>query len=85
MYYTYVLKSEKDSKFYVGWSGNLKKRLKLHKTGLVKVTKMRRPLVLIYYEACLSKVDAVTREKSLKTGFGRSYLKRRLENYSKGM
>jgi hypothetical protein len=32
-------------------------------------------------EACLSKEDASEREKQLKTGFGRGYLKRRLKNY----
>ncbi len=37
----------------------------------------RRPLKLIYYEACLSKIKEIEREKMLKTGFGRSYLKRR--------
>jgi len=36
---------------------------------------------LIYYEACLSKKDAQNRERQLKTGFGRGYLRRRLKDY----
>ena len=80
MYYTYVLKSKKDDNLYVGWTENLKERFKKHQKGEVFSTKNRRPLQLVYYEACLNKVDAIAREKSLKTGFGRAYLKRRLTN-----
>ena len=78
MFYTYVLKSKKDNEFYIGFSSNLKKRLEEHQKGLVKITKNRRPFDLVYYEACCDKVKAVEREKALKTGFGRGYLKRRL-------
>jgi len=35
---------------------------------------------LVYYEACLSKKDAQNREKQLKTGFGRGYLRKRLKD-----
>ncbi|MFA6322655.1 MAG: GIY-YIG nuclease family protein [Candidatus Buchananbacteria bacterium] len=80
MYYTYVLKSEKDSKLYVGFSIDLKKRIKQHNKGLVSATKKRIPFKLIYYEACLDESDALKREKELKTGFGRAYLKRRIKN-----
>ncbi|MFH1561667.1 MAG: GIY-YIG nuclease family protein [Patescibacteria group bacterium] len=77
-YYTYVLKNKKDGSFYIGWSDNLKQRLKKHNLGLVKSTRTKRPLKVVYFEACLSKTKAVAREKQLKTGFGRAYLKRRL-------
>jgi len=80
MFYTYVLKSIKDDNFYIGWTNNLKDRLEEHNEGLVRSTKNRRPLKLTYYEACLVKEDAIKREKSLKTGFGRAYLNRRLSN-----
>jgi len=78
--YTYILKSLKDKKIYIGFTENLNERLKLHNDGAVKSTKNRRPLKLVYYEACLNKDDAIKREKSLKTGFGRAYLKRRISN-----
>lgn len=77
-YYTYVLRSKKDGKLYIGWSIDLKSRLKEHNLGQVKATKSRRPFELVYYEACLDKKNAIKREKQLKTGFGRAYLKRRL-------
>ena len=78
MYYVYVLKSIKDESLYIGYSSNLKLRLKEHFDGLVTATKDRRPLKLVYYECGLSKEKAILREKSLKTGFGRNYLKNRI-------
>lgn len=80
MFYVYVIKSLKDNKFYVGHTNNLVKRFKEHNSGLVISTKNRRPFKLLYYEACNILSDAVAREKSLKTGFGRSYLKKRLND-----
>ena len=47
--------------------------------GLVRATKYRLPMELIYYEACLSEELAIRREKKLKTGYGRIYLQRRLK------
>jgi len=38
-------------------------------------------LRLIYYEACLEKDDAIKREKYLKTGMGKRYLRNRLIGY----
>ena len=77
-FYTYVLSSKRDHKFYIGWTLDLKKRLEKHNKGFVKATKSRRPFILIYFEGCISKRRAIIREKQLKTGFGRAYLKRRL-------
>jgi putative endonuclease len=78
MYYTYVLESAKDQNHYIGWTNDLKKRYEKHNSGEVFSTKMRRPLKLIYYEACLSKEFAIKREKYFKTGFGRRFLNNRL-------
>jgi len=78
MYYTYVLKSKKDDNLYVGWTDDLVHRLKIHNTGNVVATLNRRPLDLIYYEACLEKDKAIAREKYFKTGFGRRFLKDRI-------
>lgn len=78
MFYTYVLKSEEDNKLYIGWTNDLRLRVENHNKGKVTATKHRVPLVLVYYEACLDKKKAIEREKQLKSGFGRAYLKRRL-------
>ncbi len=79
MHYTYVLLSQKDVRFYTGLTGDLRKRIKEHNNGEVSSTKYRRPLRLIYYEACLDKYDALRREKYLKTGQGKRYLRNRLK------
>jgi putative endonuclease len=68
VYYVYVLKSSKDKKIYTGYSSDLKRRILEHKSGLVKSTRNRRPIKLIYYEAFLSEKDAKNREKYLKSG-----------------
>jgi len=83
-YYTYVLKSEKDGKNYTGYTQNLKLRFEQHHKGQVDSTKNRRPLKLIYFEACLNQQDATHREKYLKTHFGKMFLKNRLKSYLTG-
>jgi len=84
MYYTYVLLSQKDKKLYVGCTEDLKLRFEQHIKGLVNSTKNRRPLILIYYEACLKQEDAFKREKYLKTHYGKMFLKKRLKSYFTG-
>jgi len=81
MHYVYVLYSQKDKRLYTGSTANLKARLSKHNKGRVTATKHRLPLKLIYYEACLSRKDAMKREIYLKTAWGKRYLKNRLKNY----
>ena len=81
MNYSYVLLSGKDGKFYIGSTGDLRERLQQHNKGLVPSTTYRRPLRLVYYEACLSADDARRRERFLKTGRGGRYLKQRLASW----
>ena len=88
MFYTYVLlclDKNSDISFYIGSCQDLKARYNKHEAGYVKSTKRFVKLGLIYYEACLSRKDALIREKQLKTGFGRGYLKRRLKSSIKIM
>ena len=78
MYYVYVLLSLKDYKFYIGFTEDIKKRLADHNAGRNTSTKSRRPFELIYYEAHLSKEDALRREAYFKTTKGKSTLKQML-------
>ena len=84
MFYTYVLQSEKDNNLYVGFTTDLKLRFEQHVKGQVDSTKNRRPLNLIYYEACLTQEDATRREKYFKTYNGKRFLHRRLKSYLTG-
>jgi putative endonuclease len=81
MFYTYVLISLKDYKFYTGYTSDIEKRVLSHNNGEVISTKNRRPLELIYYEACLFQEDALHREKYLKSTYGKRYIKNRLKHF----
>jgi putative endonuclease len=84
MYYTYVLQSEADGKFYTGHTKDLKLRFEQHCQGLVESTRGRRPLKIIYYEACLKQDDALRRERYFKTYNGKRFLHKRLKSYLTG-
>lgn len=72
MFYTYVLKSQKDNKLYIGSACDLKKRIQQHTSGAVPSTKHRRPMMLLYYEAYQTEQLAREREQKLKQ-FGSAY------------
>lgn len=78
MHYVYILLSEKDNKFYTGFSSDLKQRIKDHFDGNVEITKHRRPLKLVYYEAFIDELAARHQELYYKTGQGRRVLNKRL-------
>jgi len=81
MFYTYLLKSKKNSKLYTGSTNDLRKRLKEHNSGRSNYTKKNKPYEVIYYEACLNENDARSRELYLKSGMGKRYLKNRLSRF----
>ena len=81
MFYTYVLKSEKSGQLYTGSTEDLRKRLSQHNKGKSTWTKKGVPWSLIYYEACLTKEDAEARERYLKSGPGKAYIKNRLKRF----
>ena len=79
-FYIYILFSLKDKQLYIGYTENFKTRLGEHFKGRVVATKNRKPLLLIHYEAFTDVKDAKAREKFLKSGFGRSQMKKALQN-----
>ena len=67
MYYIYFIKSILQNKVYVGYTGNLTKRMEQHNSRQGgKYTRQLAPFKLIYYEAYRSKADALRREHNLK-------------------
>ena len=66
MFYVYLIKSEKNSRIYTGFTSDLKQRFTDHNNGKSPYTRNNRPYRLVYYEAFASKADAQKREKSLK-------------------
>jgi putative endonuclease len=75
MYYVYILQSLKDKKLYIGYTTDLKRRIKEHKYGGSESTKKRLPFRLVFYEAFILEKDAKRREKYFKTTKGKRSLK----------
>ncbi len=67
--------------FTTGSTNDLKRRLDEHNAGKVESTKRRKPFLSIYYEACIDEKDARQREKYLKSGMGKKYIRNRIKNY----
>jgi putative endonuclease len=80
-HYVYLLQSLKNKELYVGFTYDLRKRLRAHNKGLVFSTKPYRPWYLLHYEAYRNVKDAERREKYLKTNQGSRLLKRMLKEY----
>ena len=81
VFYVYVLQSDHDHGLYIGFSTDLRRRLAEHNEGKALSTKARAPWRLIYYEAYIDERDALGREEFLKSGAGRSHLKKQCRAY----
>ena len=66
MYYVYFIRSRQDNSIYVGYTNNLKKRIKEHNQGKTKSIKHKLPFELIYFEAYINKTVARKREIKFK-------------------
>ena len=75
MFYVYALKSIKRKYIYVGLSENVERRLAEHQKGNNATTKPYRPFVLFYTETFETRQEARVREKYLKSGTGKEFLK----------
>ncbi len=66
-YFVYILKSLKDSTFYIGFTSNLGKRLTEHNKGKCKYTKGHIPYKIIHFETFDIKKKAKQQEKYIKS------------------
>ena len=76
MYYVYILRSFKDSKYYIGSTSNVENRLAFHNAGRQRSTRRRIPFVLVHLESFPEKSQAVKREKQIKSYKGGDAFKR---------
>jgi putative endonuclease len=83
MFFVYLLEHQIEKTWYIGYSEDLKRRLKEHQSGSgSRTTSLKNgKYKLIYYESYLNKQDALGREKYLKSGSGRKYLHKQLKTY----
>jgi len=77
MYYVYILQL-KDKSLYIGYSSDLKNRIKIHSEGSVESTKNLRPAKLVYYSAFSSQKKATDFEKYLKSSSGFAFRNKHL-------
>ena len=75
MYYVYAIKSISRNYIYVGMTNNIERRLVQHNNGQNKSTKAYKPFVLILTEELANSSEARKRERYLKSGVGKEYLK----------
>ena len=82
MYSVYILYSLSSGKTYTGFSDDVKRRLFEHNVSEKKGYTLRyRPWLLIHEEVYMTKVEAMARERYLKSGRGREEVKRILSKY----
>ena len=77
MFYVYILKLSNNT-FYIGFTSNLKLRLKYHHEGKVLSTTNLRPVKLVFYCAFILKKKALDFEHYLKTNSGFAFRNKRL-------
>jgi putative endonuclease len=65
-HYVYILKSINFKRHYIGYTVDIKKRVKEHNIGNTKSTRPFKPWKLIYYEEFNDKSEAYKREWHLK-------------------
>ncbi len=80
-YYVYILHNKHKNFIYIGYTEDLKKRVKDHNSGYSLSTKAYIPLELIHYEAYRNIKDAKRREKYLKLNKGKTTLMTMLKEY----
>ena len=75
MIFVYALKSLTRTYIYVGITNNIERRLFEHQAGQNKTTRIYRPFTMILFEEFKTRPEARLREKYLKSGIGKEFLK----------
>lgn len=76
MYYTYILKSRKNGKYYIGYTSDLRKRLKLHNSNKNLATKNLGPWELFYFEEFETEAKSMKRERQIKSWKSRKMIEK---------
>ncbi len=80
MYWVYIIRSLRDNKHYIGYTNNLDRRLQEHNRGKSESVKHRGPFILVHCEKYLTKIEAVRREKQIKSYKGGEAFRRLFNN-----
>lgn len=75
MHTVYAISSKVKPYIYVGMTTDLDRRLREHNGGKSRTTRPYRPFKLIHTEVFSPRLEARAREKQLKSGYGKEFLK----------
>ncbi|MFN8298513.1 MAG: GIY-YIG nuclease family protein [Chitinophagales bacterium] len=82
MFTVYILYSDSYKKTYVGFTSDLESRLRAHNEQATKGWTMKfRPWRVVYTETFATKSEALKKEKWLKSGVGRDFIKKQMSNW----
>jgi putative endonuclease len=82
MFFVYCLSSLSRNYLYVGLTDNLERRFSEHQSGKNHTTKPYRPFEIIFSEIFKTRKEARNKEKYLKSGVGKEFLKTITKNNS---
>jgi putative endonuclease len=80
MFYVYILKSLKSGRYYIGYSEHPDRRLSEHNSGKVFSTRNHRPWIKVYFETFSTELEAIKREREIKSRKSRTYLENLIKN-----
>lgn len=83
-YYVYIIQSQKDNSFYIGYSQDPEKRLIKHNNSSKGYSSTKKPWVLVYTEKFSTKTEAIKREKFLKKQKNRDFYLKLIHDYKVG-
>ena len=78
MFFVYAIKSSIRNYIYVGLTNDFERRFNEHNSGQNRTTKAYRPFKLVVLEKFSTRIEARKREKFLKTGSGKEFLKSKI-------
>ncbi|MCL6096645.1 MAG: GIY-YIG nuclease family protein [Patescibacteria group bacterium] len=76
----YILKNEETERYYIGSTNDLERRLKQHKLGLTRATRVLKTYKLVYIEEFDNIIDARLRERKLKSYKSKKYIEWLISN-----
>ena len=81
-YFVYVLRSASSGKIYIGQTSDLEKRISQHNDPAYRITLHTKrnlgPWKLVHSEQFATRAQAMAREKALKSGQGRQWIRHSL-------
>ena len=83
-YWVYIIQSDFDQSFYIGFTSNIEQRLSYHNSGKSRYTSRKMPWKLVYSEKYQTRSEAIKREKFLKKQRNRNFYKRLIQNKKLG-